>query len=130
MTSAMNRGTLWFLICLIVTGCSTVHSLKTDAPDEPDLFAQGFDQYLASGDLDALSLFAASSPQGAWQMRAQGIIDMAAQQRQQQTSLEQKNQDLSSCQKDKRGLVDDNKALEEKLKRLKQVLIDMELRVE
>ncbi|MGW8313871.1 MAG: hypothetical protein ACWGOL_11635, partial [Desulfuromonadales bacterium] len=76
------------------------------------------------------SLFAASTPQGAWQMRAQGIIDMASQQRQQQASLQQKNQDLSNCEKDKGGLVQDNKVLDEKLKRLKQLLIDMELRVE
>jgi hypothetical protein len=118
------------LICLIVTGCSNVHSPNTTAPDESDLFAQAFDRYLASGELDALNLFAASPPQGAWQMRAQGIIDMASQQRQQQDSLQQKNQDLSSCQKDKGVLIEDNKALDEKLKRLKQVLIDMELRVE
>ena len=48
----MNRGTLWFLICLIVTGCSNVHSPNTTAPDESDLFAQAFDRYLASGELD------------------------------------------------------------------------------
>jgi len=130
MMSAINRGTIWFLICLIVTGCSNVNSLNTTTPDESDLFAQSFDRYLATGELDALSLFAASTPQGAWQMRAQGIIDMASQQRQQQARLQQINHELSSCQKDKGVLVENNKVLDEKLKRLKQLLIDMELRVE
>jgi len=130
MTTAMTRGTLWFLICLTVTGCSNLPTLNTTAPGESDSFALGLDQYLASGELDALSLFAAQDPQGAWQTRAQGIIDMAALQRQQQASLQQKDQDLSSCHSDKGVLVEDNNALEEKLKQLKQVLIDMELRVE
>jgi hypothetical protein len=130
MTTAIPRGSFWFLICLIVSGCSNVPSPQTIATDDSDLFAQGLDQYLDTGKLDDLSLFVAKDPQGAWQTRAQGIIDMAALQRQQQANLQQKNQDLTRCRGDKGVLLEDNHALEEKLKRLKQVLIDMELRVE
>jgi hypothetical protein len=95
---------------------------------EAELFAQGLDQYLATGELATLQLLSKQYPQGEWRARADGIIDMAKRQQQQQAQAQKNDQSLTKCQAEKRLLVEDNKSLEATLERLKQVLIDTELK--
>jgi hypothetical protein len=98
------------------------------AAEEAELFAQGLDQYLATGQLTTLNLLSKQYPQGEWRTRAEGIVDMAKQKLQQHTQTQHDNQGLTQCLAEKDLLAQDNKILEVTLERLKQVLIDSELR--
>ncbi len=101
-----------------------------DIAEQNKLFAQGVDQYIKSGKLTTLKLLTKNYPQGEWRTRAEGLIDIAEEQQQQQDRLEKKKQELANTQQEKEVLFEDNKILEVTLDRLKQVLIDMELRKE
>ncbi len=99
--------------------------------DEQDkLFAQGVDLYIKSSKLTTLKLLTKKYPKGEWRARAEGLIDIAEQHQQQQDRLEKQHQELAHTQQEKEVLFEDNKILEVTLERLKQVLIDMELRKE
>ena len=117
------------LVCLVLTGCAPTF-LTTPEAEETRLFAQGLDQYILSGDLSTLELLARQYPQGEWRSRAEHIIGTDVQLRQQQALLETKEEELDDNQKEKDALVQDILTLEKTLERLKQVLIDMELRPE
>ncbi|MBE0577224.1 MAG: hypothetical protein IH613_15165 [Desulfuromonadales bacterium] len=101
-----------------------------DIAEETELFAKGVDQYIKSRDLKTLKQLPKKYPQGEWRDRAAGITDIAEQQRQQQNSLAKKREELAHTLQEKEVLFEDNKILEVTLERLKQVLIDMELRAE
>ena len=159
MTRTITLWCLWLLCCFAVSGCSSMSAiLDVPAAKEAELFGQGFDQYLESGDLNALNLLQKAYPQGDWWLRAEGVIEMAKRQQEQEAQLKEikikaaelkkkdqqlsscqsekaaelkkKDQQLSSCQSEKAFLVKDNQMLEVTLERLKQVLIDVETRVE
>jgi hypothetical protein len=144
MTNKITRWAFRLLVCLVVTGCSSFPVVKkpvaedvggrSSAPvttmpntEEADLFAQGLDQYLETGELTALTLFPQEYPAGEWRTRAEGIIEMAKKQHQQHDQLQQKDKDLAQCHTDMGALAENNKSLEITLEQLKQVLIDMEL---
>ena len=123
----------WFcglLAGLVLTGCSSMPMQKMPTEEEKELFTQGLDQYLASGELTTLTQLAEKYPQGEWRPRAEGIIELAKQQQQQQARLQKTEQQLTRCRTEKEALGTDNQRLEVTLERLKQVLIDMELRPE
>ncbi|MDT8443237.1 MAG: hypothetical protein RQ722_03000 [Desulfuromonadales bacterium] len=101
-----------------------------DIAEQNKLFAQGVDQYIKSRKLTTLKLLTKQYPQGEWRTRAEGLIDIAEQQQQQQDRLEKQQQELAHTLQEKEVLFEDNKILEVTLERLKQVLIDMELRKE
>ena len=143
MTTSMTRWLSPLLVYLMLTGCSLplldmpvtkegAPATEEDRPvaEETELFAHGLDQYLASGDLTTLELLPQQYPQGEWRTKAEGIIDIAEQQRLQQAQIEKKEKELDLCQKEKTFLTKDIQILEGTLARLKQVLIDMELRKE
>jgi hypothetical protein len=143
MTTTMTRWFSPLLVCLVLAGCSLpllekqvteeekqVTEEEKQAAEETELFAQGLDQYIRSGNLTTLELLPQQYPQGEWRTRAEGIIDIADQQRQQQAQFEKKEKELDHCQKEKAFFAQDNQLLEGTLDRLKQVLIDMELRKE
>ncbi len=138
MTLALSRWFFLLLMCLSLTGCS-LPMFNMAAANEAELFAQGLDQYIASGELTTLKRLPQQYPQGEWRIKAAAIIDMVKQQRQLQAQLEKKDQqlalcqsdkDLANCKKEQDALVQDNQMLEETLKRLKEVLIDTEKRTE
>ena len=104
--------------------------LSNPAAEERELFTQGLDQYLASGELTTLTLLVETHPQGEWSSRAKDLIELAKQQQQQHGQLQKKEQQLAHCRTEKNALAADNQTLEVTLDRLKQVLIDMELRKE
>jgi hypothetical protein len=114
--------------------------LDVPAEKEAELFGQGLDHYLESGDLNTLNLLQKAYPHGDWWLRAEGVIEMAKRQQEQEAQLKEtkvkaaelkkKDQQLSSCQSEKAFLVKDNQMLEVTLERLKNVLIDEETRVE
>jgi hypothetical protein len=155
----MTAITRWFsplLVYLVLTGCSLpvlsmpareeselsaqvidqsiesrdLETLNTLEREETELFANGLDQYIESRDLTILKLLPQQYPHGKWRTRAEGIINIAELQQQQQTQLEKTDKELAHSQREKEFLLQDNKILEVTLERLKQVLIDMELRVE
>ena len=128
MTTAITRWSFRLLVCLVVTGCSSMPLLNSPATEEADLFARGLDQYLASGELSTLALVPEKYPQGEWRTRADGVIALAEKQQQQHVLLQKKEKQTNRCQAERDALVKDNQILEETLERLKQVLIDMELR--
>jgi len=141
MTRTITLWCLWLLCCFAVSGCSNMSAiLDVPAAKEAELFGQGFDQYLESGDLNALNLLQKAYPQGDWWLRAAAVIEMDKRQQEQEAQLKEtkvktaelkkKDQQLSSCQSEKAFLVKDNQMLEVTLERLKQVLIDVETRVE
>lgn len=130
MKSIIPRWCLRLLVCLVITGCSSMPMLNTPAAEEKALFAQGLDQYLASGELATLTLLVEKYPQGEWSTRAKGLIELAKQQQQQHGQLQKKEQQLAHCRTEKNALAADNQTLEVTLDRLKQVLIDTELRKE
>lgn len=127
MTTAFIRWLSPFLVCFLLTGCSNLPMLSMPVSEETKLFAQGLDQYIETRDLTTLKLLPELYPQGAWRTRAEGIIDIAEQQQQQQNRLAKKSKELAYTQLEKEVLFEDNKILEVTLERLKQVLIDMEL---
>jgi len=152
MTTIIARWCLLLLFCSVVSGCGIMPALhfptakETEhvavkeaellaekeavllATEEAKLFAKGLDQFLATGELTTLSLLPKTYPQGVWRPRAEGIIKMAKQQQRQDAQLQTKTQQLNRFKTEKNFLVNDNKMLEVTLERLKQVLIDMELR--
>lgn len=130
MKIAVSRWCFRFLVCLVMTGCSGMPMLSNPVAEERELFAQGLDQYLASGELTTLKRLQEQYPQGQWQPRAEGLIERAEQQQQQLAQLQKREQRLGRCQAEKDALVADNRRLTGTLDRLKQVLIDMELRKE
>jgi len=155
MTRAITLWCLWLLCCSVVSGCSGISEsiseiLHLPASNEAELFGQGLDQYLESGDLNTLNLLPEAYPQGDWRLRAEGIIAMVKRQQEEEAQLKKievkaaelkaaelkaaelkkKDQQLSSCESEKAFLVKDNQMLEVTLERLKQVLIDVETRVE
>lgn len=139
MTRTISWCCLWLLCCLVVSGCSSLSALlnvpaakepELSALKETELFAKGLDQYLESGDLKTLSLVPKKYPQGDWRFRAEGLIAVAKQQQQHTTQLQKKQQQFANCQTEKAFLIRDNQMLEVTLERLKQVLIDVETRVE
>ena len=146
MTKTITRWCLWLLFCLVVSGCSSMPAKHRPAAqdaeilaaketellvtEEPELFAQGLDEFLSSGELTSLRMLSKNYPKGVWLQRAEGVIAMAERQQQLNARLEKTAQQLTNCEKEKDFLVKDNKILETTLERLKQVLIDMELRVE
>ena len=147
MTTSMTRWLSPLLVYLMLTGCSLplldrpvtkkdmpVTGKDLTAAEETELFAQGLDQYIRSGNLTALELLPQQYPQGEWRTKAEGIIDIAEQQRLQQrlqqAQLEKQEEELDHCQKEKAFLAKDIQILEGTLARLKQVLIDTELRKE
>jgi hypothetical protein len=125
---AITRWSLWLFVCLALVGCSSLTISNKPAAEEAELFAQGLDQYLATGQLTTLTLLPKQYPQGEWRTRAEGIIDMAKQKLHQDTQTQHDNQGLTQCLAEKDLLAKDNKILEVTLERLKQVLIDSELR--
>ena len=127
MKIAVSRWCFRFLVCLVMTGCSGMPTLSNPAAEERELFIQGLDQYLASGELTTLTLLVETHPQGEWSSRAKDLIEQAKLQHGQ---LQKKDQQLAHCRTEKNALAADNQTLEVTLERLKQVLIDMELRKE
>ncbi|WP_020677537.1 hypothetical protein [Geopsychrobacter electrodiphilus] len=139
MTSVVARWCIVSLTFLLLAGCS-LPALNMPGTQETELFAQGLDQLLASGDLTTLNQLLQQYPQGEWQTKAAGLITMVKKQKQlqeqQQALLEKQEQKLASlkdnkalavCQQQKDALAQDNQVLEKTLKRLKEVLIDTEL---
>ncbi len=129
MTTSMTRWFSPLLVCLVLAGCS-LPMLNLTTTEEAELFAQGLDQYIESGELVTLKLLSQQYPQGEWRTRAETIIDTSEQQRLLQAQQEKIDKELVQCQHEKEFLVKDNQILELTLERLKQVLIDMELRAE
>ena len=128
MTIAITRWLCALQVCLVLTGCSSLSMLHKAGAEERELFAQGLDQYFASGELTTLKLLPQQYPQGEWRTRAEAIIDMVEWQQQQKARLQQETGELARCKAEKNALVADNQILQVTLERLKQVLIDMELR--
>jgi len=64
------------------------------------------------------------------EMKNKEFTKIQRQKEQQQARLEKKDEELAQTQQEKEVLFQDNKILEVTLERLKQVLIDMELRAE
>jgi hypothetical protein len=128
MTIAITRWFYPLLVGLVLTGCSSLPMLNVAGTEETKLFAQGLDQYIESGDLATLKLLPQQYPQGEWRTKAEGLIEMA--ERQQKARLQQEARELGQCKTENDALVEDNQILEVTLERLKQVLIDMELRAE
>ena len=130
MMTLITRLFAPLLVGLVLAGCSSLPMLNISGAEESELFAQGLDQYIASGELTTLKLLPQRYPQGEWRTRAEGLIGMAERQQQQKARLQQETQELAQCKTEKDALVEDNQILEVTLERLKQVLIDMELRAE
>jgi chromosome segregation ATPase len=119
-------------------------------------FAQGLDQYIASGDPTLLRLVAEQDVLGEWGMRADAILKLNEKivslkkeivglnkevdnlnkeiaglnqkLENQQDQLKIKEQQLSRTQETKQLLSRDNEILEVTLERLRQALIDLEKR--
>lgn len=134
MTNAMIRWSCLMTLCLVLTGCSLA-VLNPSVAEETELFARGLDQYTASGDLTTLKEVPQRYPAGEWRSRAETVIALAEQQRAAQARRDKAEKELAQCQQElsrgtqeKDDLARDNQMLEVTLERLKQVLIDMELK--
>lgn len=122
----------WFfppLLCLVLAACS-LPEINLSAKKETEFFAEGLDRYVETGDLTLLKRLPHEYPQGEWRSRAEGLIEIAEQQQQQQSLLKNKSRQLAHARQEKEVLFQDNQMLEVTLERLKQVLIDMELKSE
>ena len=143
MTTVMIRWFSPLLVCLVLAGC-ILPTPEPSTTEEAEFFAQGMDQYIKSGDLATLKVLPQLYPQGEWRARAETVINTAEtisdaaeqqqllqdQQAKLQAQQEKNSKELAQCRKGKEFLFQDNKILEVTLERLKQVLIDMELREE
>ena len=143
MTIAMIRWFSPLLVCLMLAGCS-LPAPDSSTTEEAEFFAQGMDQYIKSGELATLKVLPQLYPHGEWRARAEAIISTAEtssdakeqqrllqnQQKKLQGQQKKINKELAQCRQGKEFLFQDNKILEVTLERLKQVLIDMELRAE
>jgi len=124
----MTRWLALLLVCLVLNGCSGLSALNLAGSEEQASFTRGIDRYTENGDLTELNLFVQRSPQGEWQTRAAAFVALVEQRDRLQEQLQQRERDLGQCKAEQDALVADRQALEETLERLKQVLIDMELR--
>ena len=143
MTTVMIRWFSPLLVCLVLAGC-ILPTPEPSTTEEAEFFAQGMDQYIKSGDLATLKVLPQLYPQGEWRARAETVINTAEtisdaaeqqqllqdQQAKLQAQQEKNSKELAQCRQGKEFLFQDNKILEVTLERLKQVLIDMELRAE
>jgi flagellar motor protein MotB len=148
MTIAMVRWFSPLLVCLVLAGCN-MPMPDPSTTEEAEFFAQGMDQYIKSGELATLKVLPQLYPHGEWRARAETIINASemindAEEQQRQLQNQQKklqnqqkklqdqqekvNKELAQCRQGKEFLFQDRKILEVTLERLKQVLIDMELR--
>jgi hypothetical protein len=141
MTIAMVRWFSPLLVCLVLAGCN-MPMPDPSTTEEAEFFAQGMDQYIKSGELATLKVLPQLYPHGEWRARADAIINASEmindaeeqqrllqnRQKKLQDQQEKFNKELAQCRQGKEFLFQDNKILEVTLERLKQVLIDMELR--
>ncbi len=148
MTIAMVRWFSPFLVCLVLASCN-MPMPGPSTTEEAEFFAQGMDQYIKSGELATLKVLPQLYPHGEWRVRAEAIINASEmiddaeeqqrllqnqqkklqnQQKKLQNQQEKFSKELTQCRQGKEFLFQDNKILEVTLERLKQVLIDMELR--
>jgi hypothetical protein len=130
----------WFpglLLCVLLSGCSRPPALERASTGEAELFANGLDHYIESGDLQTLKRLPQEYPYGEWRPRAESLIALVEQQKELQAQWEEKekmrqapaeDKALAQCQHEMDLLTQKNQMLEETLERLKQLLIDMELR--
>jgi outer membrane biogenesis lipoprotein LolB len=140
MTIAVTRRlTTLSLVIFLLTGCSNL-SIFDPSPEaiEAERFAQGVDQYRASGDLTTLQQISEQSPRPEWRARAETVISMDTKQKELQKQLQQQSQKhskeseelLAQCQLEKSHLIQENQILEKTLSQLKDLLIDTEQRAE
>ena len=121
-----------FLVSVILAGCQGRPAVQGSSMTETEFFAQGLDQYIATGDLQTLMLLPEKYPGGEWVPGAELVIRMAQQKEklaagQKQQALLNK-QELASCQEEMTRLRQDNQSLQVTIDRLKKLLIDMESR--
>ena len=143
MTTALHRWLTVLLVCVVLTGCQGLPLLQKGSMTETESFAQGLDQYIATGDLQPLKLLPQEYPDGAWGPRAELVVKLAEQQekcvadketmtdakaggKKQQPLL--KDKELARCQDEMAALRQNNQELEETIAQLKKLLIDMESR--
>jgi len=152
----MYHRILPLLIVLLLAGCSPPPEWKlpiNSPSDRSDRFAQGMDQFLATGDLTALRITAEKDVGGEWGARAEAVIRLdeqivqlnhkiAALNKQitglnddidsltgklekQQAQLQNKEKQLSQSLETKELLSRDNEILEVTLERLRRALIEI-----
>lgn len=132
MISLWKCWLITVLAGLLLSGCSSLPVVRMASTAEAGLFADGLDQFIASGDLQILRRLPQEYPHGQWRPRAEAVIALVEQQslgsakpHPQKTPAGQ--QALARCQNEINLLTQNNRVLEETLQKLKQLLIDMEL---
>ena len=138
-----NRWLFLLLVSVVLAGCQGLHLQKMGSLTEAEAFAQGLDQYIDSGDLQALKMLPKEYPDGAWGPRAEVVVRLAEQQEQrvadqkktiggkaagQKQQALQKDQELTRCDNEVAALRESNQELTKTIDQLKKLLIDMESR--
>lgn len=138
-----NRWLFLLLVSIVLAGCQGLHLRQMGSLTEAEAFAQGLDQYIDSGDLQALKMLPKEYPDGAWGPRAELVVRLAEQQDQlvadqkktiggkeaeQKQQALQKDQELTRCDNELAALRESNQELTKTIDQLKKLLIDMESR--
>jgi hypothetical protein len=138
-----NRWLFLLLVSVLLAGCQGLHLQQKGSLTEAEAFAQGLDQYIDSGDLQALKMLPKEYPDGAWGPRAELVVRLAEQQEQfvadkkktigvkeagQKQQALQKDQELTRCDNEVAALRESNQELTKTIDQLKKLLIDMESR--
>jgi len=143
MTSILNRWLPVFFVGLLLAGCNGLFVPPGASMTDPELFAEGLDQYIESGDLQSLKLLSQQHEDGQWAARAELVIQLVEQQEKLLAEIENKahvkeagqtkqalleEKKLARCNNEMLVLRQSNQALEETIDQLKKLLIDMESR--
>lgn len=129
MTIAQIRIGLLFILCSALVGCGSP-LFKLPLPEEQKLFVLGMDQYEHTGETRILETLPRQYPDGEWTRRAEDVLRLVEEQRQQAAAIARDKEKLNACRQEKAYLASDNKMLEATLEQLKQLLINMEMRAE
>lgn len=143
MKLSLYRWLPVFLVSVLLAGCHGLPMMQKTALTEAEYFAEGFDRYIETGDLQPLRRLPQEYPGGAWGERAELVVKLVEEQEElladQQKMAEAKagegakqvllkDKQIARCNNELAVLRQNNQDLEETIARLKKLLIEMESR--
>lgn len=125
---------LLLLALATITACTDVvprppfPSQRPPAETASELFLKSFDQLAKSNESPALEALRASHPESVWTEKADALADLQRSRRRAQQRLDKVQSDLHSCRTDREHRQEQIDRLKNDLKKMKDLVIEMELR--
>lgn len=125
----MNRWPFLLLLTLLCGGCAWGGArVAPPKPGAQALFARGLDQMLAGKQADDFARLELKFPQSPWAARARSLAALSARIQEQNRSLRELQKEKDRCSEENARLAKEAAQLGNDLKKLKNLLIENELR--